>query len=285
MIKITPQYLPAMHALNSFYDMLYDALLTAMPEATFSTSGAFVWRGYRIDSFKTLAINQYYCLISAESPKSLVFKESFQYRGKYRDFIKGEVDLLAKGFFERNSVEQKEFLSNFIAKAADISLSWQDSEERLKEVPQEFQSGKKNFRHKFKGKYTINHVTEDLIYAFPAQDKIFQLLIPGIHKACEKTLSKKVELIPNAHWCNWDFRGYRMKFLDANGKKPTGPSDFVWRIYHKEPTQLICERFIGKDYPTIPAFDLSLDFLSASEPEQSERLYQFVLKSLQANKV
>lgn len=278
MVDLTPRYLPAMRALNDFYPMLYDALITAMPEADFSTSGAYVWRGFRVDSYKSLATNQYYCQVDPDRPKMLVFKESFLVRGKYRNFIMAEVDLLDAGFFNRNCEEQQKFLVDFITKAAQDSLIWQDSKDRLDAFDKfpEYLFGKNNFRQIFEEKYTIKEVSEDFIHAFPAQDQCFKLLCRGIEKACGK-----VFLVPNANWCNWDFRGYRMKFLDASGKKTPGPSKYVWRIYYKQPAHLTCERYNIKDYPNIPPFHLSQEFLSSSEEEQAESLYQFALKSVQ----
>lgn len=276
MVDLTPQYLPAMRALNNFYPMLYDALITAMPEAAFSTSGAYVWRGFRVDSYKSLAINQYYCQIDPKYPKFLVFKESYKSKGRYYDFIMRRVDLLDEGFFNRNCEGQQKFLVDFITRAAQYALTWQHSEERLQQKSLEYPQGKPSFRQIFEEKYTIKEVSEDFIHAFPAQDQCFQLLCRGIEKACGK-----VFLIPNAHWSNWDFRGYRMKFLDASGKKTPGPSKYVWRIYYKQPAHLTCERYNIKNYPNIPPFHLSQEFLSSSEEEQAESLYQFALKSVQ----
>jgi hypothetical protein len=270
-----------MQALNDFYAMLYQAMREAMPDASLSTSGAYVWRGYRIDSYKNLAINQYYCQIDPKQPKMLTFKESFKYKGIYREYFKKEVDLVEEKFFSRSCADQQNFLKGFIAKSAKASLNWQKSPKRLEQVPKEYLVGKEIFSHQLKGKYTINQVPEDFIHAFPMQDQIFKLILPGIKQACEKALSKKVELFANAHWCNWDFRGYRMKFLKSNGDKPSGPSDYVWRIYFDEPDLLTCERYKGKDYPPIPPFHINQDFLSATEPEQTKLLYQYALHSMQ----
>lgn len=278
MVDLTPQYLPAMRALNNFYLMLYDALITAMPEAKFSKSGAYVWRGFRVDSYKSLATNQYYCQVDPDRPKMLVFKESFQVRGKYRDYIMAEVDLLDAGFFNGSCEEQQKFLVDFIAKAAQSSLIWQDSKDRLDAFVKfpKYLYGTNNFRQIFEEKYSVKKVQEDFIHAFPAQDQCFILLGRGIEKACGK-----VHLIPNAHWCNYDFRGYRMKFLDASGEPLPGPSKYVWRIYYQQPAHLTCERYNIKNYPNIPPFHLSQGFLSSSEEEQAESLYQFAIKSVQ----
>lgn len=281
MTQSTSRYLQAMQALNDFYAILYQSMLSAMPEALLSATGAYVWRGYRIDSFKNLASCQYYCQIYPESPSFLVFQESYQYKGKYYHHVQKQIDLLEERFFLKSLDEQLSYSTDFVRLASNTATIWQDSEDRKTVVPKDYLSGTNINRHKLKGKFFLNQVPDDFIYAFPMQDRLFQLLIPGIRQACETVLSKKVDLLPNASWYNWDFRGYRMKFLDSSGEKPRGPSDYVWRIYYKEPAFLTCERYKGKDYPEIPPFHLSPDFLSASEQEQSERLHQFALQSMQ----
>ncbi len=51
----TDLYLQGMDSLNDFFEMLYSAMRTVMPEARISTTGAFVWRGYRIDEYEGLS--------------------------------------------------------------------------------------------------------------------------------------------------------------------------------------------------------------------------------------
>ncbi len=282
MTNITSQYLPAMNALNNFYAMLYDALSLEMPDGFLSTTGAYVWRGYRIDSYKNLAACQYYCQIYSDDPEILLFQESFLTKGHYFHHELGRViNLVEEDFFSKVREDQLYFLRDFVKSALSEALIWQDSEERKVIVPKKFISGGKINRHKLNGKKSFEKVSEDFIHAIPMQKGIFDLLCKAIRSASESIYSKKVQLRPNASWYNFDFRGYRMKFINPQGKASVGPSDYVWRIYFKEPNILSCENKNKYDSPPMPSFQISKEFLSGSEVEKLERLTQYTTQCLQ----
>src|SRR5687767_6777812 len=73
----TETYMRGMNDINSFYSMLYTAMRTSMPDAQISQSGAYVWRGYRIDAFRNLAQGQYYCQIYPDQPGILMLQEGY----------------------------------------------------------------------------------------------------------------------------------------------------------------------------------------------------------------
>ena len=270
-----------MDAHNAFYALLYDVMLAMMPGVKLSTTGAYMWRGFRIDSYKNLAANQYYCQISHERPHTLEFKESFKYRGKYQHPYRKPLDLCEANFFEKNLPEQRKSLEDFISGAVSESLLWQDSPERKEQVPLELQAGKKIFRHKYTDHYPIQQVSKDFTLALPMQHHFFQMLRDAITIAGREVLIFGIDLKVNANWCNWGFRGYRQKTLLPDGKLPPGPSQYFWRIDFKNPALLICEKNKGVERPVIPAFQITPSFLSASEPEQKDQLYQYALRCLQ----
>ena len=51
----TSRYVKGMQSVENFFVMLGAAMRTAMPGVEISTTGCMWWRGYKINSFKTLA--------------------------------------------------------------------------------------------------------------------------------------------------------------------------------------------------------------------------------------
>lgn len=285
MTKVTPEYLPAMKALNDFYAMLYQAMLSAMPDVKISTTGAYGWRGYRIDLYQSLAINQYYCQFYPHEPNVLLFKESFNFKGKYQNPFVIKKDLHEAGFFSMIQLEQLSFLTDFVQTAAEQALIWQESEERKNIVPEEFLMGKPIRRRELKVEISFKKVPEVFLRAFPMQDHFFKLLASAIEKACKEVFQREADLHENNNWQNWEFRGYRMKIRKTTGEIPKGSSDFTWRIYFDSPDLLNCELYKGRGYSAILPFHLDIDFLSASEQEQSEHLYQYALQALKIGQI
>jgi hypothetical protein len=273
-------YLKAAKAYDDFFYMLYDAMRNAIPKAQLSKSGAYVWRAYRIDSYRFLAKNQYYCEIYHHNPQVLKFQESFQYKGTYRYFIMKQSNLKEEGFFHLSRDEQLEFLEKFVVDGEDKAIRWQISTKRKEEVPKEFQNGTDSLRNEFKESYSISRIPEEFLEFLPLQDKFFSFLVKAITKASKVVLAKEVSLLPNASWFNWDFRGYRMKFITSSGDVPEGPSDYTWRIYYKEPNRLQCEYNKTDKHPRIHPFIMDGSFLTSSEEEQAEKLYQYATEVL-----
>ena len=284
MDKLSPTYLPAMYSLNDFYSMLYQSLRDALPGAFLSTSGAYVWRGYRIDSYKNLATCQYYCLIYTAYPDSLLFEESYHYRSKYCTPFKRTMVLGKDNFFGLSIENQIKSIINFIRSASYEALGWQISDERQKTVPKSLLLGKNNPPQWPESKYTITHVPELMLQAYPLQDKLFSLLQLAIEKASEMLFHQKVEIFPNASSFNWDFRGLRMKFKDSVGKTQEGASEYVWQIYFKDPSLIQCDKYDDEDFPFIPPFKINKSFLAAPENEQIDSLTQFACESLKIEK-
>lgn len=273
-------YLPAMQALNDFFEMLYDALQMAMPEAKFSNNGAFVWRGYRIDTYKNFPESQFYCMLYPGNPNELLFKEGFQYKGKYLYPFKRSIDLQSASFFGMSREEQLNALIDFVTSSSEAALQWIDSGDRAAEVPRERQQGKTPYRKEHGGVHTYNQIPEIYLEAFRLQERIFQQLIPIIFRVGEQTFGRRIDLLPNALWSDWHFRGYRMKIRKPNGERPSGRTPRVWRIYFHNPSVITYEMLEGKWYRVKNRFTLDEKFLSASESDRTEQLTQFVSQSL-----
>ena len=79
----TDLYVKSAKAFNNFFNMLHLAILESMASADISGDGASFWRGYRIDSYKTLAKGLFCCQIYTEEPNILVFQEGYKY-SKYK---------------------------------------------------------------------------------------------------------------------------------------------------------------------------------------------------------
>ena len=280
MNTLNPQYLPAMNALNDFYEMLYEAMQTAMPTALLSKSGAYVWRGYRIDQYQNLALNQYYCQLNPTGDSHiLVFKESFydeSVPGHYRDVPMGTLNFSQEGFFSRDREGQLARLTEFISTCAREAVRWQDDERRLSVVPAQNRTGYEVRRHERGPVGHYNKVTEDLLQAFPMQNRIFDLLNPAIIAACQQVCAVTPVLRANISVFNWGFRGFRMWMGEVDGA-----CDFVWRIYYERPSMITFERNKGKSYYIVKhRFEMNHDFLSAPEAQQNELLGHFAREAL-----
>ena len=144
----TSIYTNSAKAFNNFFSMLHLAMLESMPGVDISGSGAWVWRGYRIDSYQKLAKGLFYCQIYTEKPNILIFQEVYRYpqyrpiepRDKEYEIKDGDyyhpfrltLDLYKSRFFTFTEREQYEVLRNFISYASSQSLVWQNSEARAR---------------------------------------------------------------------------------------------------------------------------------------------------------
>ena len=127
-----------------------------------------------------------------------------------------------ENFFGLSIQNQIKSLTNFITTSSYEAMGWQVSDDRARIVPKSLLLGKYNIPQLPDTKYTITHIPELLLEAYPLQDKLFSLLKNAVEKASDSLFNKKVELIPNASVFNWDFRGWRMKFKDSFGKTQKG---------------------------------------------------------------
>lgn len=173
----TELYLNGMRSFDNFFEMLYTAMSEAMPGALLSNNGAFIWRGYRIDSYKDLAFGQYYCHIYLPygehfpqnelitKVQTLIFQEGYnEYRkpsiprdnefginsGDYYYPFSLKLHLYPARFFLMSTVEQYTFLFNFIDYASRQALTWQKSAARASVTSSERLTGQlpRQSRHK-----------------------------------------------------------------------------------------------------------------------------------------
>ena len=276
----TSNYLAAMQALNDFYGMLYDAMQTALPGATISTIGAYGWRGYRIDKYENLATCQFYCQVYPHDPKTLLFKESYEYKGHYQNPFFQCVDLVGTNFFTKSREDQFAFVLDFVTNASKAAVKWMDSEDRSAKVPTEFQKGA-DLYHVNRGAIPLfNQVPSIYLEGFPTQDRLFGLLLQAIDRVSQQLYPQGIDLKPNAHWSQWHYRGWRMKVKGSSGKKPGGPTPRIWLIDFHNPSEIIYQMYDGKDYRVKNRFTLAPDFLADTEEHQNERLTEFVKHSL-----
>lgn len=285
MSEITATYLEAMQAFNDFFEMLYYVMCEVLLEAKLSKTGAFVWRGYRIDEYRELAKRQYYCLVYPNSPEILIFEESYkdvQKSGdeRYQYPFRLYLNLSKCSFFVLDKVEQKELLAGFIRFAAQAALTWQQSEGRRAVVPSEFLHGFETPRNPREPAVRINQVPSAYVKSLPLQTQLLEMLAAAIKEVIPELpqpFSQGVDLRPNAQWRNWHFRGYRMKILTVDGSRPAGPTPYLWRIYHEHPSTISVLGYDGEVTDEIERFDLKKgSFFDAEKSEQFEMIKSFV---------
>jgi hypothetical protein len=293
----TSTYLQGMQAVNNFFEMLYTAMLAAMPGATFSKSGAWVWRAYKIDSYKQLAKGQYYCHISTGNPNILIFKESYynphyqsidprdeKYKikdGSYYHPFRITLNLYQSRFFLLNTSEQYQLLENFVAYAAEQALLWQTSQARARpEVTSpEFIYGKQQrpFPHNKRRDY--QQVSIEYLEAFSLQEKLLTNLKKVLEKKAPQIVGRDIEwLRENANWHNWDFRGWRLKF---QGLTPGASTDYVWEIHYTEPERLVCCAYNEGSRNRIGYFDIqATKHFDLADEQQTDELDKFITRML-----
>jgi hypothetical protein len=277
----TQDYLKGMRAINSFYSMVYTAMRETMVGAQISTSGAYVWRGFRIDDYKGLANGQYYFQIYPEKPEILLMQESYidadhqvspidkkhgVKSGSYYYPFTVTTDLLRTRFFQMSKEEQFEYLKLFVCHASEKALFWQNSDARTKDVKPPFLHGRKPRKIAVRIPGTFDQVGVEFLRAWKYQDHLFgKVLKPILESVPECEWAR-----PNANVQNFAFRGLRMK-------RKTLPDTLRWSIYFDDPHLLKFQVHGGQHHVyTVVGhqfFDLPL-------AEQQQELKGFVASSI-----
>lgn len=291
MSNLTNTYLNGAKAFNNFFSMLHLSMLESMPSVDISGSGAWVWRGYRIDSYKELAQGLFYCQIYTGDPNTLIFEESYHYpkykpidsRDKkykikdgsyYRPFWM-TFDLYKARFFLFSASEQYELLRNFVSYASVQSLIWQKSKVRARSdvTSKEFLQGNEKIIPNLLSRPSgYEQVSIDYLSLLPLQEKIFGKLQNAVVSAFS---GEYKWLRPNAHWSNWDFRGYRLKISSGNS------ADYVWEIHFNEPEKLTCYSYNNNERKREGYLDIrSSDYFDQSDEQQNLLLKEFVKNTL-----
>jgi len=291
MSNLTDVYLKGAQSFNHFFSMVYQAMIECMPEVEISGSGAWVWRGYRIDSYKNLAKGLFYCQIYTHDPNILMFKESYK-NEKYKSLdpldIKYKIkdggyyhpfwstlNLFQSRFFLLKTSEQYDLIRNFVSYASKQALIWQDSETRSRPdiTSKKYLSGNEKIQKNILSVFSeYDRVTSDYLKFIPMQNDLFSNLIDRVKIKLDGNYKW---LRPNAHWMNWDFRGYRLKIFSGDS------ADFVWKIYYEKPENLVAISNDDKNKKESPYFDIKLtEYFDKNNEEQNQLLDNFIQYSL-----
>ena len=288
---LTNTYLNGANDFNNFFNMLHVAILESMPGVDISGSGAWVWRGYRIDSYKDLAKGLFYFQIYTGNPNILIFKESYQYPnyqpidlrdkkykikdGRYYHPFWITIDLYKSRFFLFTANEQYEILRNFVTYASTQSLIWQKSDVRARPdiTSKEFLHG----NNKIIGNHLLppsdyEQVSINYLSILPFQKRLFDKLGIILSSAfCDKYGWFR----PNANWRNWNFRGYRLNII------PSESADFLWEIYYQEPEKLFCYSYENNTRKLEGYLDISsTNIFDQDDERQNILLKDFVINTL-----
>jgi len=281
MDRVTSDYLASMEAFHNFFEMLHDAMLVSLPRALLSKTGAFVWRGYRVDDYRELAQSQYYCLVRAwtgTDPNVLLFTESYLHKGRYHFPFERSFDLVSTGFLQLDKAEQKSRLVEFVSGAATDALDWQKSSERVQVVPPELLKGKRCGRNPKDSVTRYDRVAREPANVYKAQDTLFRMLGESIQSVLAQ---ERVVLRPNSQWRNWDFRGYRMRLHPPEGSKPGGPIPYRWVIYYDIPSVIFLQHYDGQTVERIASLELKrTSFFDLEGDEQFEVIRSFAQEGL-----
>lgn len=274
MSEKTDSYLQGMEAVNNFYAMLYSAMLEGMEGVLLSKSGAYVWRGFRIDKYQELAYGRYYCLVYPGDPdifqlkvgsgkniscnaftcRELVFEESYNdphhkpfddretkhciKAGNYYYPFKVSLDLYRSRFFLLDVNEQLAMLKNFVSMAAQQAIIWQRSEARPRVTNLKYLNGKKQRRSPMKNRPPFRKIGVEFLDVWKLHNNLFSKLTSVIGDMGSNIVEKPIlYLRPNANINNYNFRGYRLKF---DGLFPGKKSDYRWEIHYETPEVLKC---------------------------------------------
>jgi hypothetical protein len=294
MSNLTEAYIQGAQSFNHFFSMVHHALIECMPGVELSGSGAWVWRGYRIDSYKNLAKGLFYCQIYTSDPNTLMLKESYyqpDYKpldqldetykikdGRYYHPFWSTLNLYRSRFFLLRTSEQYEIIRNFVGYAANQALTWQNSEARSRPeiTSQDYLEGNNKIQlNTLHAPSSFDHVTRDYLNFLPLQKKIFSQLVEKLNIYID---NDEKWLKPNGAWRNWDFRSYRMKIV------PGDHANFLWEIYYHQPEKLVANSYDGSDRTEIGYFDIAdTKYFDKDPEEQSQMLDNFLQYSLERN--
>lgn len=289
----TDKYIDGSIALNNLFDMMHMALLASMPGVQISGSGAYVWRGYRIDKYNDFPKGLFYLQISPSNPNYLIFKESYKYppykaldsrdehqKGEYR--IKDgqyyhpfgvTLNLYLARFFLLSPVEQYDLIRNFVSYASEQALIWQKSQARARPnvTHKQFLHGNLGIKqNRLKAPASYGAVSLNYLTVFTQQDELFEKLKQAIYN---KLGGNYVVLVPNAHWTHWHFRGYRLGIESRH-------ADFWWKIHYTAFDKLECYEANGKKRKAV--FDIrGENYFDRDAKNQDALLAKFVEQCLQ----
>jgi len=276
----TATYLHGMKDINSFYSMLYAAMRDAMPGAQISQSGAYVWRGYRIDAFQKLARGQYYCQIYTDKPDILILQESYvdeSHRaqkdekklgikaGHYYYPFAEKIDLRRTRFFEFNADEQLGILKSFVQGAVEKALIWQQSQARQNSTNPQFQRGQIPPVIPVTVKPEFDRVGEAFLQAWELQTQLFSMMTNILNEIPDKEWVR-----PNASIHNFGFRGLRLKLKSSSETSR-------WSIHFDNP-EVIYFHIPGAGKNSYNLVENR--FFDLSQRDQEEQLRNFVQASL-----
>lgn len=287
----TDRYMNSAKAFNNFFSMLHHAMLESMPNIEISGSGAWGWRGYRVDSFKDLARGLFYCQIYAYDPNILIFKESYNYppyhpidprdteygikSGDYYHPFWITLNLFQLRFFYFTEVEQFELLRNFVSYAALQAGLWQKSELRARPeiTSKEYLLGNNKISpNPLSHPNGFQQVPIDYLDLLPLQESLFGKL----ESVLESILGKNIKwFLPNAAWQNWGFRGYRLNISGGDS------ADYVWEIYYKEPEKLNCYLYGNGKRKLEGYLDIcTTEYFDQNDEQKEKTLRKFVSSTL-----
>jgi len=291
MNSLTDVYITGSKAYNHFFDMLHLAMLESMDKIIISGSGAWVWRGYRIDAYKDLAEGLFYCQIDQDYPNNLIFKESYYFpnykpidprdiqyfikTGGYYHPFRMTLDLYQSRFFLFSKSEQYEILRNFVSYASSQALVWQHSAARGRPeiTDKEFLQGNRKIQpNSLTRPSGYEQVSIDYLSAIPLQDEILMKLETIVKEALRGNYKW---LFRNANWRNWDFRGWRLNVLSGDS------ADYTWEIHYSEPEKIVCYNFENGARKREGYFDIhSTEYFDQDSSRQDVLLRDFVNNSL-----
>jgi hypothetical protein len=285
MTQISSRYLSGMREFHAFHELLYACLRKSLPEATLSKSGAYRWRGYRIDAYETLARGHYYFLTYPDDPKHLLLEEAyFDSRSVYHRPFVLRLNLQDARLFLLDLAEQRSFLSEFIVRASRQALIWQASRGRTTVVAPDMLDGREVHQYARMRPTELRQINKDYLVSTKLQTRLFEMLKGAIQSATKHMpapLSNGVYFEANAHPHNWAYRGQRMKPKKADGSVPQGPFPCRWNIYYDTPGVICLEKYDGIHAKPFDRLDLvQVGFFDLGESEQQKVLERFALQAL-----
>jgi len=294
MSNLTDAYLLGAQSFNHFFNMVHHALLECLPEVKLSGSGAWVWRGYRIDSYKNLANGLFYCQIYTGDPNTLMLKESYyqpDYKpldqldetykikdGRYYHPFWSTLNLYRSRFFLLTTSEQYGIIRNFVEYASKQALVWQNSQARNRpEITSgDYLSGNNKIQSNILSAPTdYDHVYQEYLKFLPMQKGLFSKLVEKLNIYVD---NEEKWIKPNGAWRNWNFRSYRLKIF------PGDNANFLWEIHYHQPEKLRAYSYDGSDRTEIGYFDISdTKYFDKSSEEQSQMLDNFINYTIEEN--